>query len=380
MFFFLFSSRVKTLLRDKDSVFWTLLFPILLATFFYIAFSSVMNKSEEFSPIPTAVVNNDSYKSNTYFSEFLKSVSSGDNPRLKLSVLDEKEADEKLENGQVSGVIIVSDTISLKVKKSGLNQSILKTLLDQYLQTEKTVQAVIESNPNAIGEGLLDALSDQNIYTKEITFSGAKPDTMLNYFYALIAMSCLYGSFWGMRNTTEIQADLSALGARRSIAPTHKLKAVSSDILAALVIHFSEILITVGYIAFVLGVDFGERWGYVVLTCLVGCFTSVSFGTFIGSAFRKSENFKTSILLGFSMTMSFLSGLMFGNMKIIIDQNVPILNMVNPAALITDAFYSLYIYEPLTRYFINIGLLCVISILFTIGSYLFLRRERYASI
>ena len=53
-----------------------------------------MNKSEEFSPIPTAVVNNDSYKSNTYFSEFLKSVSSGDNPRLKLSVLDEKEADE----------------------------------------------------------------------------------------------------------------------------------------------------------------------------------------------------------------------------------------------------------------------------------------------
>ena len=76
---------------------------------------------------------------------------------------------------------------------------------------------------------------------------------MLNYFYALIAMSCLYGSFWGMRNTTEIQADLSALGARRSIAPTHKLKAVSSDILAALVIHFSEILITVGYIAFVLG-------------------------------------------------------------------------------------------------------------------------------
>ena len=41
----------------------------------------------------------------------------------------------------------------------------------------------------------------------------------LVYFYALLAMACMYSHSWGLRNATDIQADLSDLGARRSVAP-----------------------------------------------------------------------------------------------------------------------------------------------------------------
>jgi ABC-2 type transport system permease protein len=54
--------------------------------------------------------------------------------------------------------------------------------------------------------------------------------------------------------------------------------------------------------------------------------------------------------------------------------------MINPAALITDAFYSLYIYESLSRFFLNIGILSGFSVVLAAASYLFVRRERYASL
>ncbi|HBT65032.1 MAG TPA: ABC transporter permease, partial [Ruminococcaceae bacterium] len=57
-----------------------------------------------------------------------------------------------------------------------------------------------------------------------------------------------------------------------------------------------------------------------------------------------------------------------------------ILNLINPATLLTDAFYSLYIYESLDRFFLNIGILSIISLGLTAGSFVFIRRERYASI
>ncbi|MDD2362676.1 MAG: ABC transporter permease [Oscillospiraceae bacterium] len=380
MFLFHYTNRLKCLLRDKETVFWTLLFPILLASLFNIAFGSITSATETFSPVSTAVIDNRAYQNNIPFKEALKSVSSGDQPLLKVSVLSREEAEQKLKKGEISGVITVSDSISLRVLNTGINQSLLKSFLDEYLQTEKTVNAIIKSNPSAIKDGLLSSLADRRSYTDEISFSGAEPDTMLAYFYALLAMTCLYGSFWGLRNVTDIQADLSPLGARRSVSPTHKLTSIVSDQLAALTLHFTEILITLCYLGFVLGVDFGERGVLVVLTGFVGSVTGISFGTFIGSVIRKNEKMKYAILNGVSLAMSFLAGLMFVDMKYIIAKNVPLLSYINPAALVADAFYSLNIYESLTRFYLNIGILCVISVLLSAASYMLVRREKYASI
>ncbi len=49
---------------------------------------------------------------------------------------------------------------------------------------------------------------------KNAPIGNAPPDNSLSYFYSLIAMACLYGSFWGMNEVTDIQANLSDRAAR----------------------------------------------------------------------------------------------------------------------------------------------------------------------
>ena len=50
-------------------------------------------------------------------------------------------------------------------------------------------------------------------------------------------------------------------------------------------------------------------------------------------------------MLGISMTGSTLAGLMNSKIKFAVDQNMPIINKLNPAALITDAFYCINVYD-----------------------------------
>ena len=43
MFFHIFKNRLKILLRKKSVIFWTMIFPIILATLFHLAFSDIQN-------------------------------------------------------------------------------------------------------------------------------------------------------------------------------------------------------------------------------------------------------------------------------------------------------------------------------------------------
>ena len=376
----MFGYRLKCLARDRELVFWTLIFPLILATMFHFAFDQLMGRQEAFSPIGVAVVASDSYQQNITFRQALGAISEpGESQLIELTVTDEREAFRLLEDGAVAGVITVGDSVGLTVSQSGIEQSILKAVLDEYAHKYATVTGILRANP-AVAGGLIRELRQTRSYTQQISFSSAEPDTTLNFFYALIAMTCLYGGFWGLRNTTDMQADLSPQGARRSAAPTHKLGVVLYDLAAALTISLAEVMVLLAYLMLVLRVSFGNEVWYVLLTSLVGCIAGVSLGAFIGTYVRKSEGAKTGILIGTSMTMSLLAGLMIDTMKDMIARKAPVLSYINPAALITDAFYSLYIFESHRRFFLNIGLLLLISSSMCILSFLRLRRDRYASL
>ena len=56
MFWHNLKYEVLSGLRVKDVLFWLILFPIVLATFFKIAFGSIYEKTTLFSTIPVAVV------------------------------------------------------------------------------------------------------------------------------------------------------------------------------------------------------------------------------------------------------------------------------------------------------------------------------------
>ena len=56
MFWHNLKYEVLSGLRVKDVLFWLILFPIVLATFFKIAFGSIYEKTTLFSTMPMAVV------------------------------------------------------------------------------------------------------------------------------------------------------------------------------------------------------------------------------------------------------------------------------------------------------------------------------------
>lgn len=381
MFKHVFNYRLKCLLRDRGTVFWTLTFSLLLATLFHFSIGQLTGDAlEGFNPIKVAVVDNQAYRENISFRGMLESLSQpGEAQILELTVVDEKQAEKQLEDGAITGIISVDEAIGLTVKQSGIEQSILKAILDEYAYTSKTVTSILAKNPAATQQ-LFAELANRRSYSEQVSYSDAKPDTILGFFYALIAMACMYSGFWGLRNAVDVQADLSARGARRSVAPTNKLGVVLSDAIAALVISFAEVLILLAYMAFVLRISFGNQTGYVLLTCFAGCIAGVSLGGFVGTVVRGNENIKTGILIGVTMTMSFLAGLMWIEVKDIIARKVPVLSYINPAALISDAFYSLYIFDTHRRFFINIGMLLLLSAIMCTASFMQLRRERYASI
>ncbi|MCI9273150.1 MAG: ABC transporter permease [Clostridiales bacterium] len=380
MFSHLFTGRLKCLLRNKTVLFWTLLFPMLLSTLFFFALGSITEKTESFSTIPVSVVENDAYRQNQWVQEVLKQVSQGDDPLLALSVNTQEEAQNLLREGRIDGYLVPGDPFELVVKQSGINQSILKAFIDELMQTQKTVERIVTATHGAVPSGLLDSLADRESYVKEISPTGKNPDTILNYFYALIAMTCLYSSFWGLEIITGIQGNLSSLGARRGLAPTHKLKGVLADFCAAVVVQFVILCIVIAYMDFVLGVNFGDKIGFMLITCLVGSVMGVSLGGFISAIIKKGEGVKVAVLIMVSMLLSFLSGLMMAEIKDLVATNMPLLAYLNPANLIADSFYSLYFYDTLTRFGLNTAILCGMTMALCVATYFLVRRQKYASV
>lgn len=378
MFKHIFTTRLKCLLRDGQLVFWSIVFPLILATFFNLAFSN-LNSQEIFNAIDIAVVDNNTYRQDESFRNVLTEMSQGEGRLFNITLTTEEGAQKLLEDGEITGFVTAGLPPGLTVRDSGINQNIIKIFLDSYSQTRSSVNTIAAQDPSAV-PALLEEVGNRMDYTKEVSASGAKPNNVLNYFYALIAMACMYGGFFGNREIIDIQADLNPLAARVNVSPVHKLKAFVYSISAALLIHFVSMLVLLAYLRFVLRIDFGERTGFVLLTTIVGSIVGVSFGAFISAVVKADEGIKTSILIGVSMVGSFLAGMMFVDMKYLINQRVPILAYINPVALISDAFYALYYYDGYDRYILNMTILIAFIGVLWIGTYLILRRRKYASL
>lgn len=380
MFFHIYKYRIKCIIRDKNMMFWTLLFPILLATLFNLTLSNI-SSAEDFSAINIAIVK-DKEQNNKEFIDVLNSVSAkeSDDPLFNVKYTSQVKAKNLLDNNKIDGYLHLDKDIDIVVKDSGINQTIIKSFVDEYKQTQSTIKRIVKENPMAIQNIGLDNLFKKTNHIKEVAISKTSINESINYFYTLIAMSCLYGGFLGLKEISQIQANQSTQGARVSIAPTHKLKVFMSSMAAATTVQLFDIAVLMAYLCFVLKVSFSNQIGYILLACFIGTITGVTFGTCLGTALKKSEGIKTGILVGATMTMSFLSGMMYDKMKYIVNSKMPILSYINPVNLIADSFYSLYYYDTTTKFFINIGILCVLSIVFSGITYLVLRGQKYASL
>ncbi len=371
MSFHIFKYSIKSLVKDKTALFWMLFFPIILATFFNLAFANLMS-NEDFEKVNIAITTD--YEMPDGLEQAMN-----DSNLFIISFLTEKEAKEQLSEEEIIGYIKNSDGIELVILETGLNQSIAKVFLDNYVQVSTTIYRIIEENPQLMQTGFLDNIDFNEGFIEEIPVSNSM-NMVVVYYFALLALTCLFSAVAGCYSSALIQANQTDLAARINVAPTHKLKAFISMISATIVFQFLSAIILIIYISQILNVDLGNRIIHIGVLCLVGCFTGTMFGTMFGALTKFKTEIKEMLVSNIIVVMCFLSGIMILQMKYIVQEKVPIIAYINPANLITDGLYALYYYETFERYYLNLTLLASLGIIFCTITTLVLRRQKYASI
>lgn len=366
-----------SMIRTKEVIFWSLVFPLALATFMYLAFGKINEVTENLETIDVAVVES---VQNEMFDKILVEVSNGESPLLNPMKMNSQDAVSALDGKEVDGIIHVDDTISLSVRENGLIATILSSFVDRYLQNEATLTQIAKNNPLALNSAI-EALSDDTSYFKEEKLTDGNTDNLSNYFYAVFAMSCLFASFTGISSVFSIQGNLSPLGQRRCVAPTKKLHVVLTLFLTNEIVQFAIELITFAYMSLVLGIDLSNKYPALFLLLFVASSFGLTMGMFIGSLKKPvTEGAKMGIGVAISMVLSVMADLCVSGLMNTIEHTVPIINRLNPAALISDSFYALNTYSDYSRYTSNmVNLSAMTLILFTL-TILTVRRNRYASI
>ncbi|MEG1256747.1 ABC transporter permease [Clostridium sp.] len=371
MFWHIFKYQLKCKFKDKEGFFWSLMFPIILATFFYLAFTNVLS-GESFEKVNIALVN-----TSNMTEEFSTAINESDLFIIKNT--EKSKAEDLLAKGEISGYITFGNKIDITVTKSGINESIIKTFVDSFSEKNATITNIMSKNPNLITGDFIENMEIYKDYTKDEDI-GTSTNAVVIFFYALLSMTCLLSANLGCTDVINIQANQSQRAARINVAPANKIKVFLATISASLLLHFTNTLLVILYISQILKVDFGNSLGFVILLCFVSCFTGLTLGTMISSLVNKKASTKDAILNGIIMIGCFFSGMMSTDVKYIIQSKFPIMAYINPANLITDGFYSLYYYDTFNRYFINLSILAFLGVTFGIITYVVLRRQKYASI
>ena len=382
MIFQLYRSRLKCLLRSKENLFWAYAFPIALVTLFYFAFTNMFTSSDLKTINIAYVYAHEVQDENAmnYLEDVLEAaeISKG-LPLFNIRYSNIEEASNALEEDEIVAYIVGGKEAKIFVKRNGISETIVKSFIDSYNRSTYTIQAILIKNPDALSQGLLDDVMDYKSFTTEEK-NDVKPDVTLIYFYALLAMSCLMAANWGLDEVVNIQGNRSSRGARINVAPIHKMKLLLINMLAAFTTHAGSIALMLLYMIKVLDISFGNHLPQLILACIIGEIMGLFIGAVVGVWVNKSTGVQGAITTSIIMIGSFLSGMMFVDIKYLVVKNAPILSYINPVNLVSDSFYSLYYYDNFDRFYMNIGILLIMVVVLGVASYLGLRRKSYASI
>ena len=363
-------------IRDFSLVFWPFVFPLVLTTAMY--FSIGQMKESDFETIPVAIVTQSTGEEDV-FQEYLETMGDDKEALINVRPMAEEEAVTALENGDIEGIFYSREEPSLTVGGSGLAQSILQMILESYTEGKQTLEDVSGLHPEGM-EAAIRQMSDYGSVTEDVSLGGRTTNTTAQFFYALIGMACLYGCFIGYQSAMDLQANLSALAARRCVSPVHRMRWILSETAVSFGIHFVNMLVLLAYMKYILRLEFAGSYAEMIPVVIIGSMIGVTMGIFITSIGKMGESVKIGIMISVSLALSFLAGLMNADIKNVIDRNVPLLNRINPAALISDALYCLNVYDAPERYMQDMVILFVMCVLLLTGTFLIVRRERYGSI
>lgn len=388
-----FKYSLRILFKNKALIFWTFAFPIILGTFFNLAFSNV-ESSEKLSIIDIAVIDNEEFNNDEIFKNSFKELSDKNNKNrlFNITYTNEEKAKELLNDKKIIGYMnLVDGEPKLTLMTNGIDQTIFKYVTEEISQTRNIINNLSETKiKEEISNGNYN-VDYEKIY-KEVIVMASKDEVKitdisnnnLSYtmieFYTLIAMTCLYGGLLGCFAINQNLANMTSQGKRVSVAPTSKGKVILSSVLAGYIAQLIGLAILFIYTILVLKVDYGDNLFLIILLAMAGSLAGLSIGIAVATLLKANDNTKTGIIVSITMLGCFLSGMMGVSMKYIIDTNMPIINKINPAGMITDGFYALYYYNTLDRYIFDLISLLIFAFILIMISFVSLRRQKYDNI
>lgn len=377
MFWHVFVNQFKIILRRKEMLFWVILIPVILATFFNLAFSNLTSQ-EKFKSFDIAIVESENYQNDKNFQALINQLSTGKNKIINYEIVNEKKALEKLNSNKITAYLDYQEKIEIVVNDSNTNVSILKGIVDNYYQTNSIITNILSYRPFlTVEEVMAKYNAPTNFFENE---SSKNTDYTVIYFYSLIGMACLYSASFSMFAINRLEANNGAKGARMTVSSAPKYIMILSSLLASFIIQFLSLLILLAYLIFILKINFGNDINLIMLVCFVGTIVSSMLGIFVSTLFKTSVEKKTGIIISYTMVCSFLAGMMFIDMRYIIADKLPFLANINPVNLITDSLYAIYYYSEPTKVYINLFLLLLFAFILLLLSISSLRRKRYDSI
>jgi len=374
MFWHNFKYNLKILLHDYALIFWTLAFPLIMATFFNLAFSNI-ESSEKLEIINIAVVDEPATdERQAMITEALGVLSEeGSTEQLfNAKKVNRETAEQLLADEEIVGFVEFDQgNPKIVAHNSGINVTILQLTLERLVDQATIVVDIGAQDPQKLAD-----LAQAEVVNLRDTSRDHLSYTMIE-FYTLIAMTCLYSGIISMAAVNHLLANMSTSGKRIAVSPTPKLRLLASSLLSSYLVQLVGIGLLFAYTTLILHVDYGDNLPMIILLALVGSLCGLAMGAMIASVFRTSENNKVGIIIAVSMFGCFLAGMMGITMKYIVDSNVPLINQLNPANLITDGLYALYYYGVASRFWMDLATLAIITVVIIGISAWALRKEQY---
>ncbi len=381
MFGRIFVYKLKEIIRNRYMVGWNFLFPLVLATVFYLGFGNLIKDDpDNFNTIEAGYVNTNSEESS--FKDVLDELTkeTADNVAV-LSLHEYQSKDDAItamNGGEISGFYLEKNNdIETFVIKNGYEATTLNQIVREYDNKVDVITAIMEDHPENINTAI-DMIKDDLSIMEQYDF-GNNTSPYIQYFFALIAMSSLFSSWISTALLEGMCANMTEQGKRFECAPTNKLMAITAGILAGLLLQTVSNAIVVIYVNKILGISFGAPLLNIFMITTIGSGLGISFGVLMGS-FIKNARLLIAVPLCFTMGCSFCSGLMWHQIRQVIESNCPIINRINPAALLTDCLFTRATYGKTDVYYQDIYTMLGMIVICLVISSLCLRRRTYVSI
>lgn len=372
--------NMKIVVKKRDTFMWLMLFPIILSTLFYFAISGLTNTTLTYAKSNVAIVVE---SENTIFLSYFNSIADFEGQDSSSALFNSVEAnsrevaEEMLRTNKVHSVFVVnSNDILLLVSEFKTNEMIAKNVLDNFKTNEIAINNIME-NGGSLDEAL--AVLSNNQAITNIPISDNEVDYLSTMFFALIGMVCIYFAFCGVEIIKFTKTNQSIQAQRITLSSTPREKVFLASYVGMFLSSIAIISFSLFYINVILGVNLGNMF-YVGIIAISGIFAGIGIGMALNSIINISDKAKDSVMTIGILILSFLAGMMGGQIKETITNTAPILNYINPVALIVDAFTHLTYFNNMVEFWIRIGILLCVGTLTSLIAVINLRRNNYASI